>query len=83
MLAVSCSRNVICSSVKALTEASSITALTWPSNSTGSTMMFRGGTLNSPEPIGTTLGGMSVMSSASLVGGALADQALADRRCAA
>ena len=40
MLAVSCSRNVICSLVNLLTEASSITAFTWFSNSTGSTMMF-------------------------------------------
>ena len=38
MLAVSCSRNEICRSVNAPTEASSITALTWPSNSTGSTI---------------------------------------------
>ena len=38
--------------VKALTEASSITALTWPSNSTGSTMTFCGTALNSAEPIG-------------------------------
>ena len=41
MLAVSCSRNDICRSVKTLSEASSITAFTWPSNSTGSTTMLR------------------------------------------
>ena len=32
---VSCSRNVICEVVNELTEESSITALTWFSNSTG------------------------------------------------
>ena len=53
MLSVSCSRNVVCSAVNCVTEASSITALTWFSNSTGSTMMLRGTTLNSAEPIGT------------------------------
>ena len=62
MLAVSCSRNMICSGVNSLTEASSITALTWFSNSTGSTMMLRGATLNSAEPIGTASAGISVIS---------------------
>ena len=50
---VSCSRNMVCSVVNFDTEASSMTALTWFSNSTGSTMMLRGTTLNSAEPIGT------------------------------
>ena len=57
--AVSCSRKAICSSVKSLSEASSITALTWPSNSTGSTMMLLGGAVNRPDVIGRTDGGMS------------------------
>ena len=48
--------------VKALTEASSITALTWFSNSTGSTMTFCGMTLNSAEPIGTAFAGIWVIS---------------------
>ena len=59
---VSCSRNVICSSVNSWTEASSITALTWLSNSTGSTMLLRGITLNRAELIGTALAGISVIS---------------------
>ena len=59
---VSCSRKVICEVVKAVMEASSITALTWFSNSTGSTTMFCGTTLNRAEPIGTACGGMSVIS---------------------
>ena len=50
---VSCSRNMVCRSVNSWIEASSITALTWFSNSTGSTMMLRGVTLNSAELIGT------------------------------
>ena len=57
--AVSCSRKAICSSVKSLSEASSITALTWPSNSTGSTMMLLGGASNRLEPIGWAVGGRS------------------------
>ncbi len=79
MLAVSCSRNVICSGVNALIEASSMTALTWLSNSTGSTTMLRGAALNSAEEIGTTLGGISVISRRSLVQRALPDQAFAER----
>ena len=46
MLAVSCSRNARCEAVNALSEASSITALTRSSKSTGKTMTFR-------EPTGT------------------------------
>ena len=57
--AVSCSRKAICSSVKWLSEASSITALTWPSNSTGSTMMLCGAAWNRPEAIGYAVLGMS------------------------
>ena len=60
-LAVSCSRKVICSLVKAETEASSITAFTWLSNSTGITMTFCGVTLNMADPIGVTFAGISVM----------------------
>ena len=52
MLAVSCSRNARCEAVKALREASSITALTRSSNSTGSTITLRGTASNSPERIG-------------------------------
>ena len=48
--------------VNAVMEASSITALTWFSNSTGSTMTFCGTTLNNAEPIGTACAGMSVIS---------------------
>ena len=32
-----------------------MTALTWSSNRTGSTMMFLGGAWNRTEPIGTTV----------------------------
>ena len=60
-MAVSCSRKVICRVVNAVTEASSITALIWSSNRTGSTMMFCGTALNSAEPIGTACGGISVI----------------------
>ena len=76
--AVSCSRNVVCSVVNAPTAASSITALTWPSNSTGSTMMLRGCCANSAERIGATLSGTSLISNAALVCGALADEPFAD-----
>ena len=68
-------------SVNALIEASSITALTWFSNSTGSTMTFCGIALNSAEPIGTACGRHVGDQHAPLVGGALADQAFADARC--
>ncbi len=57
--AVSCSRKAVCSSVKWPSEASSITALTWPSNSTGSTMMLLGVASNRPELIGWSVVGMS------------------------
>ena len=48
MLSVSWSRNAWCVGLKRSNDASSITALTWPSNITGSTMMFCGGA--SPRP---------------------------------
>ena len=83
MLVVSCSRNVICKVVNALTDASSMTALTWFSNSTGRTMTFCGTTLNSADPIGTASAGISADQHAPLVGGALADQALAESACVA
>ena len=38
-----------------------MTAFTWPSNSTGSTMTCRGCALNRPEVIGTTSSGISVI----------------------
>ena len=59
MLSVSCSRKVICDVVNELTEASSMTALTWFSNSTGSTTRFFGTTRNSAELIGVASVGMS------------------------
>ena len=49
MLPVSCSRNARCEAVNSPSEASSMTALTWPSNSTGSTMMLRGRATARPE----------------------------------
>ena len=55
MLAVSCSRNDICRSPNEPAEASSITALTWPSNSTGKTTTLVGMALNKPERIGTAV----------------------------
>ena len=61
-----------------VTEASSITALTWFSNRTGSTMMFCGTTLNRAEPIGTASLGMFGDQHAALVERALADQAFAE-----
>ena len=61
MLVVSCSRKVVCKVVNALTDDSSITALTWFSNSTGKTMTFCGIALNKAEPIGTALDGTSVI----------------------
>src|SRR5712675_2563368 len=60
ILVVSCSRNIICSVVNSPSEASSITALTWLSNSTGSTTTLRGTALNSADPIGTASVGISV-----------------------
>ncbi len=59
ILSVSCSRKVICEVVKELTEASSITALTWFSNRTGNTTRFFGNTRSSAELIGTVSEGMS------------------------
>ena len=55
ILAVSCSRKAISKGVKSDSEDSSITALTWLSNSTGSTMMLLGVTLSSAELIGAAL----------------------------
>ena len=62
MLDVSCSRNARCDAVKALSEASSITAFTRSSNRIGSTITFRGTASNSPERIGVALDGKSVIS---------------------
>ena len=59
MLSVSCSRKVICEVVNELTEESSMTALTWFSNSTGSTTRFFGITRSNAELIGTASVGMS------------------------
>ena len=59
MQSVSCSRKVICEVVNELIEDSSITALTWFSNSTGSTTRFFGTTRSSAELIGTVSAGMS------------------------
>ena len=51
MLSVSWSRKVWWISEKRLYDASSMTALTWPSKITGSTMMLSGGASPSPELI--------------------------------
>ena len=51
MLSVSWSRKVRWTSLKRWKEASSITALTFPSKSTGSTMMLAGVASPSPELI--------------------------------
>ena len=59
MLSVSCSRKVICEVVNELIDASSMTALTWFSNRTGSTTRFFGTTRSSAELIGTASAGMS------------------------
>ncbi len=52
-LSVSCSRKAICNVLKVFSEASSITALSWFSNSTGSTTTLRGIALKDTEPTGT------------------------------
>ena len=59
MESVSCSRNVICEVVNELIEASSITALTSFSNSTGSTTRLRGITRSMAEFTGMASVGMS------------------------
>ena len=59
-------------------EASSITALTWSSNSTGSTITLRGTALSRPDSICTVPGGTSSSRIISRLRGALADQALAE-----
>ncbi len=59
MLSVSCSRKVICEVVNELMEESSITALTWFSNKTGSTTIFFGLTRSSAELIGMVSVGIS------------------------
>jgi hypothetical protein len=51
MLPDSCSRNERCEAVTSVSEASSMTALTCFSNSTGKTMMLRGSALIRPERI--------------------------------
>lgn len=48
---VSCSRKVRCVALKRSKEASSMTALVWPSNTTGSTTMFMGAAAPRPELI--------------------------------
>ena len=75
---MSCSRKVICEVVNEPTEASSITALTWFSNSTGSTTRFCGTTRSSAELIGIASVGMSGDQPLPLVHRALSDQALAE-----
>ena len=64
-------------------EASSITAFTRSSNSTGSTITFRGTASNKPERIGTVFCRQVGDQHAPLLGRALADQALADLQPAA
>src|SRR5690606_1389781 len=56
-----CSRNVRWVGVNSDSEASSSTALTWSSNSTGSTMTLRGAALSRPDSICTVPGGTSSM----------------------
>ena len=65
--------------MNSLSEASSITALTWPSNSTGSTMTVRGGAVTSPDWIWIDRCGTSLDQDALPLDRALADQALAER----
>ena len=61
ILEVSCSRNAVCNGVKSRSEASSITAFTLSSKSTGSTMTLRGTASNSPELIGVADAGRFVI----------------------
>ena len=79
MLPVSCSRNARCEAVNSLSEASSMTALTCPSYSTGSTMTLRGRALSRPPRTWIESGGMSVEQQALAIGGRLPDQPLAER----
>ncbi len=51
MLSVSCSRKPRCVALKRSKEASSMTALVWPSKTTGSTTMLRGAPAPRPELI--------------------------------
>ncbi len=51
MLSVSWSRNAWCVGLNRSNEASSSTPLTWPSKTTGSTMMFCGAASPRPEEI--------------------------------
>ena len=60
--AVSWSRKARCEAVYPLSDASSMTAFTWPSKSTGRTITFRGSAVNSPEPTRVVSGGRSVIS---------------------
>ena len=64
--------------MKPSSDASSMTALTWPSKSTGSTTIVRGPALKRPEPIGTAEDGTFVMSSRWRSQRALAEEAFAD-----
>ena len=48
--------------MKTLNDASSMTAFTWPSKSTGSTTTLRGTARKRPEAIGTAFDGTSEMS---------------------
>jgi hypothetical protein len=74
----SCSRNARCEGVNSVSEASSITALIWSSNSTGSTTTLRGTALIRPDSICTGAGGHVVEHDHLGLRGALADQALAE-----
>ena len=74
----SCSRNARCDGVNSVSEASSITALTWSSNSTGSTITLRGTALIRPDSICTVPGRHVVDQDHLGLRGALADQALAE-----
>ena len=62
MLEVSCSRNARWEAVKKLSDASSMTALTRSSKSTGKTMTLRGFASKRPERIGTVPSGRSLIS---------------------
>ena len=83
MLCVSCSRNVRCVAVNGCSDASSMTALIWPSNSTGSTTMLTWPRVAQAGRDADVVRRHVGQQDALLLDRALADQALAERGCVA
>ncbi len=80
ILPVSCSRKARCGAVNSCSEASSITAFTWPSYSTGSAITLRARADSRPLLTCTRIVGNGIQQDAAAVGRALAHQAFVQLR---